>query len=125
MSLQYNSFHFKSAKHLLSSFLSYRPCTFEVDAPKIEKKLKKKYDIYQYVQGKPKSGAGGVSKGAGICNSAADERISFINAPVQSDCTADKVTNCDSNYKLSKLAKVYYVVESIFRHIFTPCSSHD
>jgi len=81
------------------------PCTFAVDAPKIEKKLKKKYNIYQYVQGKPKSGAGGVSKGAGICMSAADERISFINAPTQSDCTADKVTNCDSNYKLSKLAK--------------------
>merc|ERR1712020_84613 len=81
------------------------PCTFAVDAPKIEKKLKKKYNIYQYVQGKPKSGAGGVSKGAGICNTAADERISFINAPTQSDCTADKVTNCDSNYKLSKLAK--------------------
>merc|ERR1712183_430353 len=81
------------------------PCTFAVDAPKIEKKLKKKFDVYQYVQGKPKSGAGGVSKGAGICMSAADERISFINAPTQSDCTADKVKKCDNNYKLSKLAK--------------------
>jgi len=81
------------------------PCTFAVDAPKIEKKLKKKYNIYQYVQGKPKSGAGGVSKGAGICMSAADERISFINAPTQSDCTADKVAKCDNSYKLSKLAK--------------------
>jgi len=81
------------------------PCTFEVDAPKIEKKLKKKYDVYQYVQGLPKSGAGGVSYGGAICDAQASQRISFINAPVQSDCTADRITNCDSNYKLSKLAK--------------------
>jgi len=81
------------------------PCTFEVDAPKIEKKLKKKYDVYQYVQGLPKSGAGGVSYGGAICDAQASQRISFINAPVQSDCTADRVKKCDSNYKLSKLAK--------------------
>ena len=77
------------------------------------------------MQGLPKSGAGGVSYGAAVCSTDADQRISFINAPTTSDCKADKIANCDNSYKISKLAKVYYVVESIFRHIFTPCSSHD
>ena len=58
--------------------------------------------------------------GATICKSDKGERISFARAPTNKDCKNDKVKKCTKSYKLGVLAKVYHVVESIFRHIFTP-----
>ena len=62
--------------------------------------------------------------GATICKSDKGERISFARAPIDKDCKNDKVKKCTKSYKLGVLAKVYQIVETIFRHIFTPCSSH-
>merc|ERR1712110_296236 len=74
------------------------PCTFSTDAPK-----QKQYDVYQYVQGKPKTGGGGVSYGATVCNSNKDQRISMIMTPTASDMKSDKITDTKAN-RLKKLA---------------------
>merc|ERR1711881_268199 len=74
------------------------PCTFSTDAPK-----QKQYDVYQYVQGKPKTGGGGVSYGATVCNSNKDQRISMIMTPTASDMKTDKITDTKAN-RLKKLA---------------------
>jgi len=74
------------------------PCTFSTDAPK-----QKQYDVYQYVQGKPKNGGGGVSYGATVCNSNKDQRISMIMTPTASDMKSDKITDTKAN-RLKKLA---------------------
>jgi len=74
------------------------PCTFSTDAPK-----QKQYDVYQYVQGKPKTGGGGVSYGATVCNSNKDQRISMIMTPTASDMKSDKIKDTKAN-RLKKLA---------------------
>merc|ERR1711992_172619 len=74
------------------------PCTFSTDAPK-----QKQYVVYQYVQGKPKTGGGGVSYGATVCNSNKDQRISMIMTPTASDMKSDKITDTKAN-RLKKLA---------------------
>ena len=121
MSLQYHQqFSFQICINIfLSSFLSHRPCTFQTDAAK-----QKAYDQYTYIGGLPSDGGGGVAMGATICKSDKGERISFSRAPTTKDCKADKVKKCTKSYRLGVLAKVYYVVQSHFRHLFTPCSSH-
>jgi len=74
------------------------PCTFSTDV-----KSQKKYDVYQYVQGNPKKGGGGISYGATVCNSEKDQRISTIMVPSTSDMTADKLKTTNAA-KLQKLA---------------------
>ena len=69
-------------------------------------------------------GGGGIAMGASICKTDKAERISMISPPNKKDCTNDKIKKCTIAYRLAVAAKVYHVVESIFRHKFTPCSSH-
>ena len=93
--------------HLLSSFLSYRPATFQKDAAK----QKKYYDVYQYVQGNPKNNGGGISNGATVCSTEEKKkRISMVMVPTKTDCSNDGITSCTNAYRLSKAAKVYHIV---------------
>ena len=75
-----------------------------------------KYDAYAYVQGAPKNGAGGVGYGGVVCDTDQKSRISFTNAPSANFGTKSK--------RIALTSEVYHVVESIFRHIFKPFSSH-
>ena len=52
-----------------------------------------------------KSGGGGVSYGATVCNSNKDQRISFVQGPTTSDMTADKLGTTNAA-KIKKLASV-------------------
>ena len=73
---------------------------------------------------KASGGGGGVAVPAAICKADKGERVSLIGPPNKKDCKADKIKKCTKAYRIAVAAKVYHVVESIFRHIFTPCSSH-
>ena len=76
-----------------------------------------------------KSGGGGVSYGATVCNSNKDQRISFVQGPTTSDMTADKLgtTNAAKIKKLASVCNHIILKKSDMKadNIFTPLSSHD
>ena len=109
-------FHFESVLTFLASFLCYSPKELQKLAGK-----EAKYDAYAYVQGAPKNGAGGVAYGGVVCDTDQKSRISFTNAYSANSCGNGK---CTKSKRIALTSEVYHVVESIFRHIFKPFSSH-
>ena len=98
------------------SFLCYSPNELKTLAGK-----EAKYDAYTYVQGAPKNGGGGVAFGGTVCARDQKQRISYTNARSAKECGN---TKCTKSKRIALTSEVYHVVESIFRHIFKPFSSH-
>ena len=111
-----SSFHFRSVLTFLALFLCYSPKELQKLAGK-----EAKYDLYAYVAF-TQNGASGVANGGVVCDTRQKERISFSNAAkTWEGC---KNGNCTMSQRLALTSEVYHVVESIFRHIFKPFSSH-
>ena len=102
----------------MALFLCYSPKELQKLAAK-----EAKYDAYAYVQGAPKNGGGGIAFGGTVCEDIKyKSRISYTNARPANQCGGK--TKCTKSKRIALTSEVYHVVESIFRHIFKPFSSH-